>query len=625
MKLARCGPLRASLMRWLVGLGLTLPLLGMVLAFPLVESPEGHRSGNRLPTRSLSASPTSDERNGSVQSAAQAPPSFGGGNPPGTNNSERPHAPRRVLVGTHPGERAQAENSIRGQGGRVVALHRPGDFYIVETPSQAPDWARSVRGRPGVRFAEPDYLLKGDAVPNDPRWPDMWGLKKIGMETAWNTTRGSNTVVVGVIDSGVDYAHADIGAAPMWTNPSETINGIDDDGNGLVDDIYGADCVNDDGDPMDDNNHGTHVAGTVGGATNNATGVAAMNWSVKIMALKFLGADGSGYLSDAVQCIDYAISKKAHVTNNSWSGGPFSQALYDAIGRARNAGQLFVAAAGNSNLDNDLNPSYPASYDLDNIVSVAASDSNDARATFSNYGKTTVDVAAPGVSILSTVRGGYSYFNGTSMAAPHVAGTAALMLAKSGTGVSYTKVRDAILSSVDPVGGLDGVVATGGRLNAARAIQVELAPATTLTPSGVVIESGRLRSGSPSGLVSDDNSYYSVNSTTSRTRISSWYGVFTTLPSSVGSLKVTYRGKNSATCAQTVSIWRYTTSSWVQLNSRSVSTSEVSIADLAPPGSLADYISAPLGGEVRIRVRCTRSSGSFYSSGELMNLVYKAT
>src|SRR5439155_11725125 len=202
------------------------------------------------------------------------------------------------------------------------------------------------------------------------------------------------------------------------------------DGNGYVDDWRGWDFVNNDNNPVDDHNHGTHVSGTIGAIGNNGMGVVGINWNVKIMALKFLDASGSGTTANAVKAVLYAKDKGALATNNSWGGDDFSQALLDAITQADAAGSLFVAAAGNSYASNDTTPNYPSSYDVPNVIAVAATDSSDAKALFSNYGKKSVDLGAPGVNILSTIRGNtYAYFDGTSMATPHVTGSAALVKA----------------------------------------------------------------------------------------------------------------------------------------------------------------------------------------------------
>ena len=549
--------------------------------------------------------------------------------PPGAEQA--PHKAGRALVGVSADGRGAAEQSIRGNGGKVLSYYAAGNFYEVQAPGSAPDFVRVMRGRPGIRYAEPDYQLTASVVPNDPYWSQMWGLQKVGMPTAWDTGTGSSSVVVGVIDSGVDYNHQDLGPSQMWTNPGEAANGADDDSNGFVDDLYGADCINNDGNPMDDHNHGTHVAGTIGAATNNAIGVPGLNWNVKIMALKFLGADGSGWTSDAVQCLDYAVAKGAHLTNNSWGGGGYSQALYDAIGRARNANQLFLAAAGNDGRNTDSTVYYPSGYQQDNVIAVAATDSYDNLASFSNYGASTVDIGAPGVGIRSTTRSNsYASWNGTSMATPHVAGAAAMLLSRTGTAAAYTQIRSLLYDSADPVSSLAGKTSTGARLNVANAVASvgsatppppALKTVTVYPASTNVLESSTLRSGSAANLVSDNNLYYQVNSNSSGTRTSSWQASFPAVASDASALKVTYKGKNSRSCTQTVSIWNSSSGTWETLNSRSVSSTEVLLSNLAPAGPASDYVD-PATGQVTVRVRCVRSSSTFYSSGDLLSLSY---
>ena len=325
---------------------------------------------------------------------------------------------------------------------------------------------------PGVEYIEPVYRVYASVEPNDPQYPQQWGFPKVKAPQAWDTLNLAPNVIVAVIDTGVDYSHPDI-AGNMWKNPLEIPgNNIDDDNNGVIDDIYGANFVNPatTGDPNDDNNHGTHVAGTIAAVTNDGVGVAGTAWKAQIMALKFLGANGSGSTAGAIRAIEYAIKMNAVIMNNSWGGGGFSQALRDAIAVADAEGILFVAAAGNNGTDSDANPSYPAGYDVPNIVAVMATDQNDVIAVFSTFGLTTVDLAAPGVGILSTTRnGGYASFNGTSMATPHVSG-AAVLLAAQDPSRDAAALKSLIMSTVDVIPGLAGKSVTGGRLNLAKAL-----------------------------------------------------------------------------------------------------------------------------------------------------------
>ncbi|MAP96001.1 MAG: hypothetical protein CMK07_13725 [Ponticaulis sp.] len=338
-----------------------------------------------------------------------------------------------------------------------------------------------------IDYAELDYIrsvdyTSVDFVPNDTRFDELWGMNNTGQTggtpdadidavEAWDLATGSSSIIVGVIDTGIDYTHPDL-VNNMWINTGEIAgNGIDDDGNGYVDDIYGFDWVNNDGDPFDDNEHGTHVGGTIGGEGNNSLGVAGVNHDVSLMALKFLNASGSGSTSDAIFAVEYATMMGANLTNNSWGGGGFSQGLYDAIEAAGLVGDaLFIAAAGNHGSNNDTFDYYPANYDLDNVITVAATDHNDLLAGFSGYGPVNVDLAAPGVSILSSVPGGgYASFNGTSMATPHVAGAIALMLSVN-PGMSFQEAKAHVMATVDPLANLNGVVGSGGRLNLFNAI-----------------------------------------------------------------------------------------------------------------------------------------------------------
>ena len=345
-----------------------------------------------------------------------------------------------------------------------------------------------LNDHPSVEYAEPDYIQYTSARPADAYYSLLWGLNNSGQQNglvdadidapeAWNTTTGLRNMVIGVIDSGIDYTHEDL-AANMWVNPGEISNdGIDNDGNGYIDDIHGIDCINDDSDPMDDDGHGTHVAGTLGAVGNNGIGVTGVNWNTKIMALKFLGADGTGPISDAIECLAYAVKMKneygidIRITNNSWGADNFSQAMKDIIQASADANMLFIAAAGNGDefgigVNTDLTPHYPASYDVDTIISVAATSRTDELATFSNYGATTVDIGAPGVDILSTTPGNqYQLLGGTSMASPHVAGAAALLWSNNSS-LSALEVKNKLIDQGDAIESLEGdITRSGKRLN----------------------------------------------------------------------------------------------------------------------------------------------------------------
>lgn len=333
---------------------------------------------------------------------------------------------------------------------------------------------------PDVLYAEPNYIYGLDTVPNDPSFSPLWGMHNTGQlggvidtdinaPEAWNFTTGSSNVVLGLLDTGVDYTHQDL-ADNIFTNPGEIAgNGIDDDGNGWIDDVHGIDATAESGDPMDTNGHGTHVSGTMAARGNNGIGVAGVNWEAKVVACKAF--DPFGDLNDILQCMDYFLELKTRpnnpvdivATNNSWGGGAFSQALYDAIGAHKQAGMLFVAAAGNDSLNTDIEPHFPSSYDHDNIISVLALNRFNGRASFSNFGALTVDVGAPGEDVLSTFPGNsFATLSGTSMATPHVTGLVGLLKAQN-PGRNAHQLKNLILT-----GGTSSPATTGNTLSGRR-------------------------------------------------------------------------------------------------------------------------------------------------------------
>jgi subtilisin family serine protease len=347
----------------------------------------------------------------------------------------------------------------------------------------------AIANDPAVDYAEPNWLVRHMAVSNDPYFTNgsLWGMygaattpaNQFGSGAAAAANNDCSGVYVGIIDEGYMYTHPDL-IANVGTNPRETAgNGSDDDGNGLVDDVYGWDFDGNNAQVFDGagDDHGTHVAGTIAGVGNNGQGVSGVCHSgVKLLNAKFLGSRG-GTTANAIKAVDYFTGlKNAGVpivaTNNSWGGGGYSQALYDAIERHNQAGILFIAAAGNSGANNDATPAYPSGYTSSNVIAVAAIASNGTLASYSQYGATTVDICAPGSGVWSTVPqsskgkivAGYASYNGTSMATPHVTGAAALYKARNPS-ASAAQIKAAILGSATPTASCSGKVATGGRLN----------------------------------------------------------------------------------------------------------------------------------------------------------------
>jgi serine protease len=377
------------------------------------------------------------------------------------------------------------DDRFRHVAGGRLALIELGAGHSVER-------ALATLGKhPAIEYAEPNWVVHVAQVPSDPLFSHLWSLHNDGLHAgvlgadisalaAWEISEGSHDAVVGVVDSGVDYTHPDL-APNMFANPDELANnGIDDDGNGYVDDVFGINAITGTGDPMDDHYHGTHVAGTIGAAGDDGLGVVGVSPNVVIMAMKFISSTGEGDIAGAIACIDYAVAMKnrgvnLRALNNSWGGFPFSQALEAAISDTNDAGILFVAAAGNSAGDNDVTPIYPASYDLPNVVAVAATTRADALSSFSNYGSDTVDLGAPGSDIVSTMpSGGYGADNGTSMAAPHVTGAAALV-SSANPSLSVAEVKQILMDTGDPLPALAGRTVSGKRLDVERALEAALA------------------------------------------------------------------------------------------------------------------------------------------------------
>ncbi len=426
-----------------------------------------------------------------------------------------PAAPRLPVT---PYEEGEAEVLVRFRPGvseeriqEITAEHNDrveDEFESVEGLAAVDDLddataeavAAEYAALPEVEYAEPNFRIElddpkavgygasyrvgGPAQPNDPLFAQQWGLVNTGQRegraeadisalAAWDKTQGSKKVVVAVLDSGVDYTHPDL-AGNMWHRPADMEMYFDEQ-LGVVDDADGFSGVAGESDPMDENGHGTHCAGIVGAEGDNGLGIAGVNWKVEIMPLKFLGRNGFGSTRAAISAINYVIARKrdgvnVRVISASWGSPSRSKALEDVIRKANDAGVLFVAASGNDGANADKRPHFPSGYDLPNMVSVAALDRRDELAGFSNYGAKSVHVAAPGKDILSTWLGGtYREASGTSMATPFVAGVAGLVLSVE-PNLTVKELRERLINTVDKLDSLQGKVATGGRVNAARAV-----------------------------------------------------------------------------------------------------------------------------------------------------------
>jgi subtilisin family serine protease len=496
-----------------------------------------------------------------------------------------------------------------------------------------------LRSHAKVSYAEPDFKVHADVVPTAaqaPSFHQLWGLQNTGQTVngaagtpgadisatkAWDVTTGSSSIVVGVVDTGVNYNHPNL-VPNIWSAGPGGVAGCPAG-------AHGYNAITHSCDPLDDNDHGSHVSGTIGAAANG-TGVVGINWNTSIMGLKFLDSTGSGFLSDAITAIDYAVQAKQagvniRVLNNSWGGGGYSQALLDEINKAGNAGILFVVAAGNSSGNNDSSASYPCSYQTSNMICVAATDQTDKLAYFSNYGHSSVALGAPGTNILSTVRSGYAYFDGTSMATPHVTGSAALVLSSAACASQTTaQLKSTILNNVDAVPSLAGVTQTGGRLDVFKAVSSCVPPAPPSAPTGVTATPVAGTSNqivvswtAPSGATS-----YKVDQATAAS------GPWTTVAPSVASTSYT----DSGLTANTPYWYQVTASNSTGSSVPSTATSATTNPG-APGGLVANPVSfsqidlswtAPSGG-TSYRVERAVGSGTFSLVGTAPGTSYSDT
>lgn len=410
--------------------------------------------------------------------------------------TERPEfVPGELIIKFRPEVGETARQTFLVENGLTVErTYRIGAQLVrLQEGARVNERAASLAARDEIVYADPNYYRYLDGIPNDSRFDEMWGMHNTGQSggtadadidapEAWEITTGSSEIVVAVLDSGMDHLHEDL-ADNLYINPGETPNnGIDDDGNGYVDDVRGWDFRSDDNDPSPSGQgcvgHGTHTAGTVGAVGNNGVGVTGVAQNVKLMPLRafypFLVILCTAQDADLLDAVEYMGIMGVDISNNSWGGTGFSNAMKDAIAASRH---LFVASAGNNGANNDTNPSYPASYDLDNIVSVASTTDNDTMSGFSNFGNQSVDLGAPGSSILSTKpNNAYNYLDGTSMAGPHVAGAAVLLLADDPSATPL-EMKNRLMQGTDFIG---IPVRTGGRLNINNSLN--------LPPAGVTVD-----------------------------------------------------------------------------------------------------------------------------------------
>jgi hypothetical protein len=500
-----------------------------------------------------------------------------GSNLSATTNAK--YAPDRILVKFRSTVRASARLAVQASLGthalRQFSAVRSLELVGLPSGLSVQETVQAFRQRPEVEYAEPDYIVHAFAIPNDPMLPQMWNLLNtgqnggtsgadIGATSAWDLSTGSRNVVVAILDTGIDYDHPDLGANLF--HDASVCNGVNDGANGC----YGIAPANNNSDPLDDNGHGTHVAGIIGAVGNNGIGVVGVNWNVQLLACKFLNVSGSGQTSDAIACLDYVLAMKNKgynivATNNSWGGGPYSQALADAIQAQQQAGILFITAAGNDFSDDDVNPTYPSATDLPNVISVAASTRTDSLAAFSNFGRHTVHLGAPGQEILSTLPGNtYGALSGTSMATPQVTGTAALLAAEN-PNLDWRAIKNLILAGGDPLSSMAQTI-TGNRLNvhgsmtcSGKTVRTRLQPVNnaiaTSAGAPVTLEVLNIACAQPNGslqvTVSPGGQILTLADDGSGADKAAGDGVYTTqwIPPQVGSYTLTFPGDDVVTAA----------------------------------------------------------------------------
>jgi subtilisin family serine protease len=403
-------------------------------------------------------------------------------------NFDKPHVANELIVKFKEG---QSRSFLTRSSVEIKKEFQLSKAMLIKIPEnlRSANIIDELTNSDAVEYVQLNYIYTDLFVntPNDADFSSQYAHARISSEEAWSTTTGSRDVLVAVIDSGVDYNHPDI-KDNYWTNSGEmgldengedkSTNGIDDDGNGYVDDFRGWDFINGDNDPMDDNSHGTHCAGIIGASGNNSIGVVGVNWEVSMVGIKIFSARGSTNSAAIVEGVEYATLMGVSLSNNSWGGTEYEPALEAAIKEAQKAGIIFVAASGNNRADTDRRTFYPAGYKIDNVVSVLSTDSRDNKSSFSNYGSGSVHIGAPGSSILSTVPGGgYRSMSGTSMAAPYVAGAVALAMSQF-PDEDHVKLINRVIHSGDKLSSLNGETRNARRLNTSAMFSTdEVAPA----------------------------------------------------------------------------------------------------------------------------------------------------